>query len=38
MQAEEGNVAQEHLPAFLKTAEKLKTKGLAVGSDGSDDA
>jgi len=38
MQAGEGNVAQEQLQAFLKTAEKLKTKGLAVGSGGSDDA
>ena len=31
------NVAQEQLPAFLKTAEKLKIKGLAEGTPGSDD-
>ena len=30
------NVAQEQLPAFLKTAEKLKIKGLAEGTQGSD--
>merc|ERR1712116_114771 len=29
MYAGEVNVAQEQLPAFLKTAEKLKIKGLA---------
>ena len=34
----QGNVAQYQLPAFLKTAEKLKIKGLAVGSRGSNDA
>ena len=30
------NVAQEQLPAFLKTAEKLKIKGLAEGTQSSD--
>ena len=30
------NVAQEQLPAFLKTAEKLKIKGLAEGTQGAD--
>ena len=30
------NVAQEQLPAFLKTAEKLKIKGLAEGTQGSE--
>ena len=30
------NVAQEQLPAFLKTAEKLKIKGLAESTQGSD--
>jgi len=36
MYAGEVNVAQEQLPAFLKTAEKLKIKGLAEGTQGSD--
>ena len=31
------NVAQEQLPAFLKTAEKLKIKGLAEGTQGPDE-
>ena len=31
------NVAQEQLPAFLKTAEKLKIKGLAEGTQGADE-
>jgi len=31
MYAGEVNVAQDQLPAFLKTAEKLKVKGLAEG-------
>ena len=30
------NVAQEQLPAFLKTAEKLKIKGLAEGTQGAE--
>ena len=34
MYAGEVNVAQEQLPAFLKTAEKLKIKGLAEGTQG----
>ena len=29
---------QDQLPAFLKTAEKLKIKGLAEGEQGKDDA
>jgi len=37
MYAGEVNVAQEQLPAFLKTAEKLKIKGLAEGTQGSDE-
>jgi len=36
MYAGEVNVAQEQLPAFLKTAEKLKIKGLAEGTQGDD--
>merc|ERR1711868_35358 len=38
MYAGEVNVAQDQLPAFLKTAEKLKIKGLAEGEQGKDDA
>jgi hypothetical protein len=34
MYAGEVNVAQDQLPAFLKTAEKLKIKGLAEGEQG----
>ena len=34
MYAGEVNVAQEQLPAFLKTAEKLQIKGLAEGTQG----
>ena len=34
MYAGEVNVAQDQLPAFLKTAEKLKIKGLAEGEKG----
>ena len=37
MYAGEVNVAQEQLPAFLKTAEKLKIKGLAEGTQGGDE-
>jgi hypothetical protein len=34
MYSGEVNVAQDQLPAFLKTAEKLKVKGLAEGPQG----
>ena len=37
MYAGEVNVAQDQLPAFLKTAEKLKIKGLAEGEQGKED-
>ena len=37
MYAGEVNVAQDQLPSFLKTAEKLKIKGLAEGTQGSTD-
>ena len=37
MYAGEVNVAQEQLPAFLKTAEKLKIKGLAEGTQAGDE-
>merc|ERR1712215_656108 len=37
MYAGEVNVAQDQLPAFLKTAEKLKIKGLAEGEQGKEE-
>merc|ERR1719466_399611 len=37
MYAWEVNVAQDQLPAFLKTAEKLKIKGLAEGEQGKEE-
>ena len=37
MYAGEVNVAQDQLPAFLKTAEKLKIKGLAEGEQEKDE-
>merc|ERR1719370_2214530 len=37
MYAAEVNVAQDQLPAFLKTAEKLKIKGLAEGEQGNEE-
>merc|ERR1719315_343996 len=37
MYAGEVNVAQDQLPAFLKTAERLKVKGLAEGEQGKEE-